>query len=165
MNIYSVVLGAVALLAGRRLFWLLVGVVGFLAGMQFAQDLVPAGTESWIVLAVGCCAGVVGALVAVVAERLAFGLVGFFAGVYLVPVVMQALHMGAGGSVPALVGGVVGAVLALLLMDWAIVAVSSLVGAGAVAQGLPLDPLLQSVVFVVLLVLGFSLQARGLRRR
>jgi hypothetical protein len=73
--------GIALLLAGRRLFWLFVGVVGFFAGLRFAlQVLGPRADLRWIV---ALAAGLLGIVLAIALQRLAVALAGFFVGGYV----------------------------------------------------------------------------------
>jgi hypothetical protein len=56
------------------------------------------------------------------------------------------------------VGGLLGAFLTAALLDPALIIMSSLAGATAVSQNVPLQPPVQTVLFVVLLVLGIAVQ-------
>jgi hypothetical protein len=125
MKFPIVVLGVIMLVFGRKLFWLFVAIIGFLFGMEFI-DLLLKTQSIWIKLLGGLGAGLIGALLAIFVQRVAFIVAGFFAGAYsaylLAPVV------GAGGaSLPlAIAGAVIGAIAAILLMDWAIIVLSCL---------------------------------------
>lgn len=128
--VLQVLAGAAILLAGRRLFWLFVAIVGFLASFDVVPRLLPEGPQ-WLVLVVALVAGVVGALLAMALQYVAAGLVGFVGGAYgSVPLLVLLGGHGA-GWIP-LAGGVVGAVLMVLLFDWALIVLSALVGARAV---------------------------------
>ena len=58
-----------------------------------------------------------------------------------------------------LVGGLVGAILTAALLDPALILLSSLAGATAIAQNVPLQPVGQGILFVVLVILGIAIQA------
>ena len=93
MHFLIIVLGLIVLLLGRNIFWLTVAIVGFLVGMEFAGMLL-VDQPTWVLLAVGLGAGLVGAVLAVLVQRVAFGLAGFFAGAYLTVIVTQSLGAG-----------------------------------------------------------------------
>ena len=57
MNAISIVVGALAILAGRKLYWFFVGVAGFVVGTTVAATYL-AGRSDWLVLVVGLVAGV-----------------------------------------------------------------------------------------------------------
>ncbi len=163
MQLFTVVLGLIMLVLGRRLFWLFVALVGFLMGMNFAGVIL--GDQSrWAMLFIGLGTGLIGALLAALVERLAFALAGFYAGAYLALIGAQSFGVGGNSILLFVVSGLIGAVLAALIMDWVIIVLSCLVGAGAVVVALGLGPMISLLVFVVLAVAGSFLQARGLSR-
>jgi hypothetical protein len=55
---------------------------------------------------------------------------------------------------------VIGAVIATLIMDWAIIVISSLVGAGAIVGALALGQSIRIIVFLALVAAGILVQAR-----
>ena len=75
------ILGILLLLAGRKLFWLAVGIMGFLTGAHFAQVITPA--NEWAVLAIAFCFGILGAAFAVAFQWVGVLLMGFWGGGYL----------------------------------------------------------------------------------
>lgn len=131
--------------------------------MEFT-GVILAGQPQWILLTVALAAGVIGALLAVFAERIAFALGGFFAGAYLGLIAAQSLGAAETNVVLALVAGLTGAALASWIMDWAIIALSCLVGAGAVVQGLDLGERVSSIIFIGLLIAGVFVQSRVMAR-
>ena len=64
------------------------------------------------------------------------------------------------GVATFLIGGLAGAVLAALVMDWAIIVLSCLVGAALVVPFLGLGDTAASTVYVGLAALGIVVQAR-----
>ena len=79
--------------------------------------------------------GIVSAILAIFLQRLAFALGGFFAGGYVGSILAEQLQAGDSSTVWYVVGGVIGALFAALLMDWAIIILSSMVGAVAIVDG------------------------------
>jgi len=77
--ILSVVIGAVVLLFGRKLFWLCVAAIGFAAGVTLASHLVSEPTPL-LQLTFAILLGFIGALLALFLQKLAIGLAGFLAG-------------------------------------------------------------------------------------
>ena len=74
-----ILLGMVLLAFGRRLFWLFVGAVGFVAGARFADRFLPGQTED--VYVIFCLiVGAVSAVLAVTLRKIALGVAGFLAG-------------------------------------------------------------------------------------
>lgn len=159
MNLATIFLGVALLLFGRRLFWLFVAAAGFLAGIEIAQVLL-AHEPAWLQVTVAIGTGIFGAVIAMLAQRLAFGLAGFLAGGYLTLVLMHIFGLSGGGFLVILIGAICGALAALLLMDPAIVILSALLGAGAIIRGLHPGLLVGTILFVGLALFGILFQNR-----
>ena len=158
MSWINLLVGIAALVAGRRLFWLFVAACGFLAGMVIAERAL-ADQPAIVMLVVACAAGLVGALVAVFFQWAAFMLAGFLAGAYLGLACAEAFNFASAGQIAAIVGGVIGAILALAITDWAIIILSALLGAAAIVDSLPLAPSIRLIVFVALALVGVAIQS------
>ncbi len=163
MELLKIILGLILLVFGRKLFWLFVGIAGFLVGMEFTHVIL-ADQHQWVLLLVALGAGLLGALLAVFLERIAFALSGFYAGSYLALMLAQSFGADRISTLLFIVGGVVGAILAVLIMDWALIMLSSLVGAGAIVGALGLGQPVTSIVFIALVISGALLQARLMNR-
>ena len=161
MEIYNLVFGVILLLFGRRLFWLLIGIVGFLFGMEIT-GLYFAGQPQWLQLLIGIGIGCLGALLAVVAQRVAFTVGGFFAGVFLALKVSQTVAMPENVATLLLIFGVgvICAIVAALVMDQAITLLACLVGAGAIVVELHLGLAPSFAIFVLLTGAGFLIQEK-----
>src|SRR2546423_6856967 len=139
--ILSVVIGAVVLLFGRKLFWLCVAAIGFAAGVTLASHLVNEPTPL-LQLTFAILLGFIGALLALFLQKLAIGLAGFLAGgrlaVGLVATFMAqyALYY----SLTFIIGGLFGALLLLMLIDCALIFISLLVGAPLATRTHPFSP-------------------------
>lgn len=162
--VFALLLGAVLLLAGRRLFWVLVGAVGFLAGMWLAlQVLGPdPGAVHWLLAMV---AGLIGIAVARFFQRLAIGLAGFFLGGAAAMELFNLDVSGRSGAVLLFaVGGFLGALLGGLFFEAALIVCSSYLGAVLVVEGLSLP--MPILMLAVLFALGILVQSsRGRPRR
>lgn len=163
MEFYNILLGLILLVFGRKLFWLFVAIAGFLVGMEFTRVIL-ADLPRWILVVVALGAGLVGALLVVMAERVAFALAGFLAGSYFAVILAHSLGATGNNILLFAVGGVIGAVFAALIMNRAIIFLSCLVGAAAVVKGLGLGQEMSSFVFVVLVILGALVQTRLMKR-
>jgi Domain of unknown function (DUF4203) len=163
MQLFTMLLGLILLVFGRKLFWLCVAVLGFIVGTEFAGTLL-ADQPRWVMLVIGLGAGLLGALLAVVAQRVAFALAGFYAGAYLALAAVHSLEVGGQSMIWFAAGGILGAVLAALIMDWAIIALSSLAGAGAIVEAAAMGQTTGALVFVALVVVGIIVQARLMAR-
>jgi Domain of unknown function (DUF4203) len=159
----QILAGVALLLFGRKLFWVFVGVIGFIAGMRFGAEIVKGQSEA-IILLIAVGMGLLGALLAIVLQRVAVALAGGLAGGMLA---MQIVAMLGSTSEPArwiffLVGAVLAAILVLAVFDWALIILSALSGAHLVSEALPIDHTVQLIVIVILFVIGVLLQARML---
>lgn len=158
--ILRIVVGVALLTLGRRLFWLFVAGIGFVAAITLATRLLHNQPE-WLILVLALFVGLIGALLAVLLERLAIGVAGFLAGGYFALSLVEALGLRVGpvSWLPFLIGGVLGAVLVIALFDWALILLSSLTGASLIAQSLPLTPPIRILLFAIVLIIGIIIQA------
>jgi hypothetical protein len=162
--IAEIVAGLLLLLAGRRLFWLFIAIIGFVVGAEVAAELLSSRSD-WMVWLFGLGAGVIGAVAAIFLQRVAFALAGFYAGGYLTIAVTQALRSSLPDFALVLVGGVIGAVVAALVMDWAVIVLSTLAGVGMIVGALDLAPLHRVMLAGVLAAVGIVVQSRTWRGR
>ncbi len=158
-------LGLALLLAGRRLFWLLLGLAGFVAGVALAVRFAPTSGEPWPWL-LGALAGLAGMALVLLLQRLAITLAGFLVGGWL-GLALAPAWLPAGWP-PWAAFALVGAVVALLagwLFEWALIVLSSVAGGLLLCEvaGLAGVPLV--LVLPVLTLLGLWVQARGRRAR
>jgi|SRR5579859_6846900 len=161
MEWLNILAGLAILFFGRRLFWLFVGCVGFIVGFELAGDML-LGQPAWVILVIALVVGVLGAIASVFLQRIFVVVAGFFAGGYcLFTLAPAVLHTQAEVVlwIAFAVGGLIGAILSIALLDPALIILSSLAGATAVSQNLPLEPQARTVLFIVLLVLGIGVQA------
>src|ERR1700730_12180970 len=163
--ILSVLIGAVILVFGRKLFWLCVAAVGFAAGVEFAPQVVHE-PSALVMLAFAIVLGLIGAVLALFLQKIAIAIAGFLAGGKLALAMAAAFF-----TQPAdyywiifLVGGVVGALLLLVLFDWALIALSSVVGAYMVLSAISLPPSGTSILFIALVAVGVIVQVTSMRR-
>lgn len=163
MIVANMIFGAIALLFGRKLFWAFVAIAGFLVGLELAA-IVLATQPVWIQIFAGVALGIVGAIVAIVAQRVGFALAGFYALGYLSMIAGEAILPESNLLVWFVVGGLLGAIIAALVMDEAIIVLSSFVGAAAIVTELTLVPLVALLAFIGLLIIGIAFQSRSLRK-
>ncbi len=161
MPVVNAVLGVVLLLFGLQLYWVLVAIAGFFVGLELAESWLIEQAQ-WVRLVAALCVGGIGALIALLAQRVAFALAGLLASGYLALAIAQPVGNDTSQLVWFLVGGVLGAILAAWVMDWAIIVLSSLVGATAVTSALPLtgSPLISGLILLALAAIGIVFQAR-----
>ncbi len=156
---------AVALLMlGRRLYWLFVAGVGFVVTMGLASEYLEA-SEEWMKLALAIAAGLAGALLSIFLQKVAVAIAGFAAAAYFAHAVAETFDLGGSlQNVAVLVVGVLGAIFASVLFDWALILLSSLTGGVLLVDAFDLEPTLASVVMVIVAVAGISIQANMLHR-
>src|SRR5438105_6915430 len=141
-------IGIVILFFGRKLFWLCVAAVGFLAGIELAPHLVNE-PSALLQLTVAIVLGLIGALLALFLQKIAIAVVGFLAGGKLAGAIAAAffVHHAEYSTIVFVVGGILGAVLILVVFDWALIVVSSLIGAHLIENAIVLPPSGSTVVF------------------
>src|SRR5438067_5667003 len=139
--VVGALIGIVILFFGRKLFWLCVAAVGFLAGIELAPHLVTEPSPL-LELAIALVLGVLDALLAFLLQKIAVAVVGFLAGGKLAGAIAAAffVHYVQHSTIIFLVGGILGAILMLALFDWALIVVSSLVGSHLIQSAIVLPP-------------------------
>jgi hypothetical protein len=159
-----VLLGIVLLLVGRRLFWLLIASLGFLFAFTLVQRMSPEMSQPlhWVL---AIAAGLLGALLAIFAQQLAVGAAGMLFGGYATLWILEryGVDLGNWEWVALVAGGILAAVLALLILETALVVLSSILGASLLVGASRLQGMPAVVLFVVLTTVGVAVQigARG----
>jgi hypothetical protein len=161
--ILNVLLGIVLLAAGKKLYWLLVAVVGFVVGLALATQYVQSDPP-WLIYVVALVAGILGAVFGLFVQKLAIALVGFLVGGFGASYVAGLLNITAPFNWMAFIGGgIVGLLLVASVFDWSIYILSSWAGATLITRtvtgGIGMSESLGLVVFFTLFVLGMVLQA------
>lgn len=150
--------GLVLLVAGRRLFWLFVGLVGFITVYRWFEPypaVHPNGRWLFAILA-----GIVGIILAIFLQRVAIAVAGFFAGGWFA-VQLFGLHMAharGGDLLIFVIAGVIAAILAVALFDLALVILSSLAGADLIVGALHPRPGVAKLLLLGLAVVGIAVQ-------
>ena len=162
--IIGALIGAVILFFGRKLFWLCVAAIGFAAGVELAPHLVHE-PSALLSLTIALLLGVIGALLAVFLQKIAIGVLGFLAGGKLAGAIAAAffVHYAQHSTIIFVVGGIIGAILLLALFDWALIVVSSLIGAHLIQSAIVLPASGSTIVFIGLAAIGILVQAASLR--
>jgi len=158
----SVILGIVLLLLGRKLFWLFVALAGFYVGFEVARAVMTAQPQ-WLIWLAAAAAGLIGAILAMLFQRVAFALGGLYAGGYLALLAAERFLPGVAGLGAFVVGAVAGAIAAVLIMDWAIIALSCMFGAALVVSSLGLGDTGSVLAFAALVAIGIIAQRRLMR--
>ncbi len=163
--IISALIGVVILLFGRRIFWLCVAAVGFAAGFEIAPQIVHE-PSMLLMLTLAVVLGFIGALLALFLQKIAIAIAGFLAGGKLAVAVAATFLVQPAQYywITFLIGGIVGALLLLVLFDWALIALSSVVGAYLVLNSISLPPSGTSILFIALVAIGVIVQVASMRR-
>jgi hypothetical protein len=163
LTIVNLILGASLLLTGRKLFWLFVAAMGFMAGAQLTASAW--GGSELTSLIVGLAAGLLFAALALFFKSLAIGVAGFLGGGTLLLNLAGGVGLDSGvmAWVVFIVGGAVGILLLTKLFDWALIFLSSVGGSLLIARSLALDPVPGAIGFFVLSAVGVAIQVRVLR--
>jgi hypothetical protein len=164
LNGINLLLGSALLVAGRKLFWLFVAVLGFIVGLQVTQQFFH-GPE-FVSLIVAVIVGIIFALLAIFVETIAIGIAGFLAGGFVLGTLANMLGVNGGAVywVVYIIGGILGVALVMLLLDWALIALTSLVGASLIVQSWSSAPIAGGVLFILLFILGIIIQGSVLLR-
>jgi hypothetical protein len=157
-GILNLLVGGSLVLAGRKLFWLLLGAIGFLIGLELATWIAFHSELVLIIATIGL--GVVFALMGIFLESVAIGMAGFLGGG--LTLMRMASLMGLDSAVARwitfIVGGIIGAVLIVRLFNWALITISSIAGASMIASGLYLHQGIRPLIFLAIAVLGILFQ-------
>jgi hypothetical protein len=164
MFVGRILAGGLLIAFGRKLFWLYVALLGFAAGLSMSSRLFHIQPE-WQQLAIGIVFGIVGALLAYFFQEIAVAVAGFLGGAYIATSLLGvfAYNPTQNGDVLVwalfLIGGIIGAALAIMLFDWALIILTSLAGALLVMEGLNLPMPAGWLIAFVLFAIGIILQA------
>jgi hypothetical protein len=156
-----IILGVLLLMCGRKLFWLFVAAVGFVAGAHVATVWLH-HAQPLVVFLVAILFGLIGAVLARAVQKLAIALAGFFAGGYLLTVMLglSTLHIAGREWMPFIIGGVIGAVLMVVLFDSTLIVLSSIGGAHLITSELHFRHSESFALMIALVVCGILVQSK-----
>ena len=163
-DILWIVGGLLLLAAGRKLYWLFVAIIGFVAGLALATMFVKTEAE-WVQWLIAIGFGVLGGILAVGLQKVAVGAAGFIAGGYGLVYFLEIVKVNLGDVTWPFViaGGIVGAVLVLVMFEFALIALSSVAGATLVSQSFNFTGWAVTAVFLTLVLLGILIQWAAMR--
>jgi len=166
MVVIEILLGIALLIAGNRLFWLFVGVMGFILGLYLA-GLLFKGQPEWVFIVASLAFGLVGAVLARSFQQLMVVLAGFVAGGYIISSLINMFHFNIPVSPQILfvLCGLVGAALVTSLFDWAVIVLSSISGAALVVDNLKMGQQTAAILILILMIIGIAIQAGWLKWR
>ena len=164
-TIVGVLIGVVILFFGRKLFWLCVAAVGFAVGVQIAPLLVNEAS-SLLALVIALVLGVLGAFLAFFIQKVAIAVIGFLAGGKLATAIAAAFFVqyAQHSTIIFVIGGIIGAILLLAVFGWALIIVSSFIGAYLIQSAIVLPPTGSTLVFIGLAIVGIFVQGASFRR-
>ncbi len=159
--VLSALVGLALLGLGRKLYWLFVGGIGFVAALGLATRFAGSMPEGVQIL-VAVAAGLVGALLAVLVQKVAIGLAGFIGGGLILVLGLEMFGLDLTGLwwlAAFAVGGLIGAWVVSATFDWALILLSSLAGASLIIEAAPLGKGLEVIVYVGAVLVGVVVQA------
>lgn len=146
------IIGAILLFLGRELNFLFAAAMAALLGFRIAPRL-PATWPVWGDWAFVITLAVVAAIIALINERIGYFLSGFLAGSFFL-VQYFAPNASTLPMLPFIIGGVLGALVLGFLTEWAMILVSSAIGAAYVLNLFRLDPTAEILVGSGLFIIG-----------
>lgn len=166
MTVPTMLVGLVLISMGRQLFWIFVGAAGFIFGSTLASQFL-IGQPAFVVVGVGLAGGLVGIVLATFAQHLAVGVAGFVMGSYVLTYLFSISGVvGTGWTWLAVVGGgIIGAVLVVAFFDFALIGLSSLVGAVLITQAFTFERFTTFLLFVLLVAFGVAIQTSTLKKK
>jgi hypothetical protein len=158
MNILYILIGAGLLIFGRKYAWIFTaGIVYFITLEIIARNL--SDFPYILVIFIGLVFGASGALLASLTKPLAISLAACLAVSYLFSLLAAAYKWFPGLAWASyLAGGVLGLVMIAAVADWAMLVISSLVGALMATRGLPVTPSWMLVYFLGIALIGIIVQ-------
>lgn len=168
MLVLQILLGAISLLAGRKLFWLFVAVVGFVFGFRLGMQWLSEEAGLMMAAVAGLVLAILGALLAVFAQKLAIWIIGALAmgaGANYLLLIWQPEATLTAQAIAHVAGAVAGLILAGALFNFVLIAASVLWGAALIVHSFDPRPQLGLGLFVVLSVVGLWVQSSMLRER
>jgi hypothetical protein len=166
IGVLRISVGLALLALGRKLFWLFVGGMGFVAALGLATRLLGDMPE-WMLILLAVVVGVIGTLLAVFLQKAAIGVAGFLGGGLLLIGALELFGLDLQGLwwLLALVcGGVAGTIVVAAAFEWALILLSSLAGASLIIDAAALPRPTEALIYLAALVFGVLVQAALYRR-
>ncbi len=159
-TIFQFLAGGLLLVAGKKLYWFVVGLSGAAAGLFISEVFFhPEGMLERVVIAVAIGAGF--AILALILQKIMVGIAGFIAGGYLGITLFDTLQVQFIDWKWAvfLIGGLVGILLVKVLFDMALVIISSFAGASLILRAINIEGPKGLIVLLVLVLVGIVIQS------
>ena len=158
----NAILGGALLVAGRKLFWLFIGVLGFITGIQLTTNFIN-GPE-WLTIIIGLIVGLIFAMLAVFLQTVAIWVAGFLSGGYVLSALAGMLGIEGYTWAIYIIGGIIGIALVSFLFDWAVITLSSFAGASLIVEAMFSNQGSAQLIFIALFITGIIIQGSLLRR-
>jgi uncharacterized membrane protein len=146
------IIGGVLLFLGRELNFLFAAAMALFLGFRIAPRL-PATWPSWADWAFVITLALIAMIIALINERIGYFLSGFLAGAFFL-VEYYAPGASTLPVLPFVIGGVIGSLILGLLTEWAMILVSSIIGAAYVLNLFRMDPTAEILVGAGLFIIG-----------
>ncbi len=152
MLIVRGIIGGILLFLGRELNFLFAAAMAMLFGFRLTPRL-PAAWPGWGDWVFVITLAVTAAIIALVNERIGYFLSGFLAGSFFL-IEYYAPNSSSVPVLPFVIGGVIGSLILGLLTEWAMILVSSAIGAAYVLNLFRLNPTAEILVGAGLFIIG-----------
>jgi len=166
IEIIRIIIGIMLLVVGRRFYWFFISAIGFLVGVTIAHYFI--NEESIIIeLLIVILAGALSAIMAKFMQKIAILSAGSIAGGFMVSGLVSMLHLQSSipSWLPFLIGAILGFILIYSVFEWAIILLTSSIGALLITQNIPIPDHLVFIAFIALLLIGILLQYPYKKRR
>ena len=160
VGLLSMIAGLLLLLAGRKTFWIFLGLAGIAVAIAFLPQYFPGlDQQTLLLLAIG--AGVLGGILAFVLSRVLVWAGGFLAGAYVGVIAWQVAAPAQGFPwVAAVAGGILGLLAAKFLFASVLILASSAMGAALLVHLSGLEGTPGLATLVVLTAAGIIVQGK-----
>lgn len=157
----ALLVGSLSLFFGRRLYWLFVGVIGFILGLTVGPMLFNNLNPTWQLILTLVIAGVF-SLLAVALSKFMVPLAGAIGLGWLVYLLAYSRLEQWAVVLLTVISAIIGVLVAWFFFDWGLMIFSSLSGAILTTRGLlsliPSMANFVAIIFLVLLILGLIVQ-------
>lgn len=156
--------GGLLLLFGRKLYWCILALAGFVAGAWIGREVFPP-EPVWLLIGLAIFLGVVAAVLGIFLQRLALRVTGIITGGLLGYILVESFFpVKPWPLVGMALGCLLGFWLVLWLFDWALILLSSFSGAALIVSRLPLEFAPLFVIALILALLGLAVQS-GMQKK
>ena len=163
-DLLRLIFGLLLVFNGRRVVWLVAGAAGFLLGLLISASLLEQ-TDPLIVVGISLIIGLLAGGLAQALGQTAIALLGLIAGGVGAMYLMISLDWYDRSAWLAFgFGGLLGLILVTWLFDWAIILISTLIGAMLLTDAFDMGGQTAVLLFTALLIAGVAVQAHWMGR-